>query len=295
MHSHAQVPTALPMPELGLIRVYFAPRPRPNYSITSFVDVDIRNPLRVLYLHDRPIFEPGPPGSFDEHGVMPQCVIRRDNEVWLYYAGWSRRESIPYSNWIGLAISHDDGCTFSRAFSGPVLDRTRVEIYSGTGLFVVPQAADRFAGFYATGLGWQLRDGHLEEKYVIARAVSNDGVNWIRDGRALLPERHLDECTTRPSVARIAERWHMWFCHRGRADFRDGVNAYRIGYAQSADLLSWTRMDELAGIAPTTGDWDSSMIAYPYVVEAGGRHFMFYNGNGFGRTGFGVAQLERVG
>jgi hypothetical protein len=34
------------------------------------------------------------------------------------------------------------------------------------------------------------------------------------------------------------------------------------------------------------------MVAYPAVVEAGGRTLMFYNGNGFGAGGFGYAVLE---
>ena len=38
--------------------------------------------------------------------------------------------------------------------------------------------------------------------------------------------------------------------------------------------------------------WDSEMICYPYVFEHRGRFFMLYNGNGYGKTGFGVAVLE---
>jgi len=83
----------------------------------------------------------------------------------------------------------------------------------------------------------------------------------------------------------------MWYCYRKTEDFRDGANAYRIGYASSPDGLVWDRRDELAGIEPSRDDWDSKMIAYPYVVHDGRRHLMFYNGNGFGATGFGVAEL----
>jgi hypothetical protein len=34
------------------------------------------------------------------------------------------------------------------------------------------------------------------------------------------------------------------------------------------------------------------MIAYPYVYEYGGRKYMVYNGNGFGKSGFGFAVLD---
>ena len=33
------------------------------------------------------------------------------------------------------------------------------------------------------------------------------------------------------------------------------------------------------------------MIAYPNIVRVGERLLMFYNGNGFGQSGFGVAEL----
>jgi len=33
------------------------------------------------------------------------------------------------------------------------------------------------------------------------------------------------------------------------------------------------------------------MIEYPCVVDAGGRRVMLYNGNDYGRTGIGLAEL----
>ena len=34
---------------------------------------------------------------------------------------------------------------------------------------------------------------------------------------------------------------------------------------------------------------DSEMIEYPFVFDHDGQRFMLYNGNGYGRSGFGVA------
>ena len=84
----------------------------------------------------------------------------------------------------------------------------------------------------------------------------------------------------------------MWFCYRGSRDFRDGEDAYRIGYAHSDDLKRWTRDDCGTGIGPSEHGWDSKMVAYPAVVIANGRTLMFYNGNGFGVDGFGYATLS---
>jgi hypothetical protein len=81
---------------------------------------------------------------------------------------------------------------------------------------------------------------------------------------------------------RDADRYRMWFSHRGRS--------YRIGYAESGDGIVWQRRDEEAGIDVSPDGWDSEMIEYPCVVDAGSRRLMLYNGNGYGRTGIGLAE-----
>jgi predicted GH43/DUF377 family glycosyl hydrolase len=81
----------------------------------------------------------------------------------------------------------------------------------------------------------------------------------------------------------------MWFCFRGSEDFRGGKDSYRIGYAWSNDLLAWQREDDLAGINVSESGWDSEMITYPCVVQVDSQYLMFYNGNGFGTSGFGYA------
>ena len=87
----------------------------------------------------------------------------------------------------------------------------------------------------------------------------------------------------------------MWFSARGVRDYRtQKAHSYRIGYAESRDGLNWTRKDELAGIDIAAEGWDSEMIAYPYVYRRGGKLHMVYNGNGFGRSGFGYAVADPV-
>jgi hypothetical protein len=288
MHTHAQVPTVLVQEDR--LRVYFATRPKPGLSLTTFVDLDRQDPHRVLYVHDKPILELGKPGAFDEHGVMPSYVCENEGQVWLYYAGWSRRESIRYSNWTGLAYSDDGGMTFERRFAGPVLDRTPYEIYSATGCFIIREGGD-WHMWYASGVEWLTVNDQFEEYYVIKHASSGDGIHWDRENRKLLPSKRPYEPTHTPTVLRKDGRYHMWFCHRSVEDFRDGGGSYRMGYAWSDDRKNWQREDENAGITVSSDGWDSKMVAYPYVAEVDGQAWMFYNGNGFGQSGFGYAVL----
>jgi predicted GH43/DUF377 family glycosyl hydrolase len=259
--------------------------------MTTFLDVDINNPHEILYIHNKPILELGIPGAFDEHGVMPSYVCENAGQVWLYYAGWSRRESIRYSNWTGLAVSEDGGKTFERMFPGPILDRTPHEIYSATGCYVIRDKGD-WHMWYASGVEWIKVDDQWEEYYVIKYSCSNDGINWERENRKLLPSKTKYEPTHTPTVLTKEGKHHMWFCYRSTEDFRDGKGSYRMGYAWSDDLKEWEREDEKAGIDVSDDGWDSKMTAYPYIIETTENILMFYNGNGFGSSGIGYAYLE---
>ena len=46
------------------------------------------------------------------------------------------------------------------------------------------------------------------------------------------------------------------------------------------------------GMDVSPNGWDSEMICYPYVFDHGRNRYMLYNGNGYGKTGFGLAVLE---
>jgi hypothetical protein len=80
----------------------------------------------------------------------------------------------------------------------------------------------------------------------------------------------------------------MWYSYRAQKN----IDTYRIGYAESNDGISWVRKDEEIGIDVSNEGWDSEMICYPYIFDHNGKRYMLYNGNGYGKTGFGLAVLE---
>lgn len=288
MNSHAQVPTVLVREDGGVVRVYFATRPEQGLSLTTWVDLAIDDLTRVVHLNPEPILQPGDPGMFDEHGIMPSSVIEEDGRVLLYYSGWSRGTTLPYNNFTGLAISEDGGKTFRRHSRGPILDRTQNEVYSATSPHVHREGEDWYM-VYCSGTDWVEVDGKLEHVYDLKLARSRDGRKWEQDGTVAIPQRNPGEAITKPTVAKRDGRYHMWFCYRDCRDFRGGAGSYRIGYASSADLVNWERDDSLAGLEGTPGGWDGEMIAYPAFARVGGEEYLFYNGNGFGKEGFGVA------
>ena len=92
----------------------------------------------------------------------------------------------------------------------------------------------------------------------------------------------------RPSVVFWNNHYYMWFAHRGTKEY----STYRIGFASSKDGRSWSRDDARSGIGVSNIGWDSESVCYPYVFSHQGHRYMLYNGNDYGRTGFGYAIFD---
>jgi hypothetical protein len=76
---------------------------------------------------------------------------------------------------------------------------------------------------------------------------------------------------------------------RDIVEFRTkSAHGYRGGYAESSDGMLWRRLDDAFGLAPSPDGWDSESIAYPYCLRLDDGLLMFYNGNDFGKSGFGL-------
>ncbi len=294
MREFAQAPCVLAFDDF--IRVYFSCRPLPDkngqyVSYTGFVDLDRKNLFKVINLSQKPILELGETGAFDEFGIYPTSVIRDGSDILAYYGGWTRCESVLFTVSIGLAVSHNNGETFTRLGNGPVLSPGVFEPFIISGP-KIRKFNDVWHLWYIAGRKWISDNGKLEPVYKIRKAHSADGINWVRENKDLIPDK-LDEneAQASPDVFFHQNKYHMFYCYRYGTDYR-GSRGYRIGYASSDDMLNWTRDDVKAGIDISRSGWDSGTIAYPHVFELDGKIYMFYLGNQVGRYGFGLAQLE---
>jgi len=295
MREFAQAPATLIFDDF--VRVYFACRPLPDknkqyVSYTGYVDLDRSNLLKIRDIAHQPVIELGKRGTFDEFGTYPMSVIRHRDVVIAYYGGWTRCESTPYNVAIGVAISRDDGRTFSRVGDGPVLSYSLREPTTISGP-KIRRFHGRWMMWYVAGTKWIESDGRRESIFKLRMAQSDDGFEWKRDERDLIESRlEENECQASPDVLLYRDRYHMFFCYKYSTNFRNNRRGYRIGYASSDDMFAWRRDDAKAGIEPSDGDgWDSESIAYPHVFELDGRLYMFYLGNQVGRYGFGLAEL----
>jgi hypothetical protein len=295
----AQSPQALVFDDF--VRIYFSTRSvdrRNGKYLSHIAFVDVQKNLReVIRVADKTVIPLGGLGCFDEHGIFPMSVTRHGDAVYGYTCGWNRRVSVSVDTAIGLAISRDDGLTFQRIGEGPVLAASlREPCLVGDGFVRVIGGV--FHMWYIFGIGWKRfsPDAPPDRTYKIGHAVSTDGIRWVKEeARQIIADRlGGDECQALPTVIEIDGRYHMFFCYRQSFDFRGNADrGYRIGHAYSDDLVNWTRDDETLVLDVTPGDWDSDMLCYPHVFECDGMVYLLYNGNEFGRYGFGLAVLER--
>lgn len=281
MQTHAAVPFADHLVD-DLFRVYFTTRDRKSRSYTAFVDIDILNPFSILSISTLPVLTPGALGEFDDSGAMGSWLTRNGDNCYMYYQGWNLGVTVPFRNSIGLAIKTSGG--FRRYAPGPILDRSMLEPhFTATPCVVID--GSKWKMWYLSCTEWLKEGDSVKHKYHIKYAESDDGVNWKREGIVAIDYANEGEyAISRPSVLRDGDVWRMWYSYRGVS--------YRIGYAESFDGIHWKRIDAGVGIDVSVEGWDSEMIEYPFVFDHKGERYMLYNGNGYGKTGFGLAVLS---
>ena len=283
MSGHASVPCVNAL-DKDRVRVFFSGRDRADRSRVGSFDFDPRKPGEATTVNDGPALEPGGLGSFDENGTMGSWVLSHEDSLWMYYVGWTRGVTVPFYNSIGLARSHDGGLSFQKVAEGPIVGQNAIDPYFTASSCVLIDGGI-WKMWYLSCTGWDLIDGKPRHSYHIRYAESDDGVEWKRSGSICIDYQSEDEyAISRPSVIRDGDLYRMWYSYRGAS--------YRIGYAESHDGVEWVRKDEAAGIDVSPEGWDSEMIEYPCVFDHAGSRYMLYNGNGYGATGIGLAELS---
>lgn len=295
--EYAQSPQTLVFD--NFIRIYFSSRSTDSSKkfLSHICYLDIKKDFKtIINVSDHQVITLGELGNFDEHGIFPINILKVGSKIFGYTTGWNRRLSVSVDTAIGFVESLDNGKTFTRIGPGPILASSKNEAcLVGDGF--VKYFNDKFHMWYIFGSEWRKFDEKSppDRIYKIAHASSTDGLNWCKDdGIQIIQDRlGADECQALPSVIESEGIFHMFFCYRHAYDFRSSIGrGYRIGHAKSHDLISWTRDDNnLDFIGGTEGEWDEEMQCYPHIFECDSKIYLLYNGNQFGRFGFGLAEI----
>ena len=283
--THAQLPFAERRGEL--FRVRFSSRDAEGRARVGSFDLDVRT-RKVVSVRETPEIDLGALGTFDDRGATASWVVNHEGAIYQYYTGWNLGVTVPFYLGIGLAISTDDGASYQKVSSAPVLGRSAADPYlTASPAILVENGIWRM--WYVSCVRWVIADGKPLHHYNIRYAESKDGIVWTPSNKAAIDFKSADEyAISRPCVVKDGSTYRMWYAHRASM----GAATYRIGYAESNDGEVWTRHDEQAGISVSSEGWDAGMICYPHVFDFEGNRYMLYNGNDYSRTGIGLALLE---
>jgi hypothetical protein len=289
IRSHAAIPFAFWVSGNDY-RVYFSSRNKNGKSLPYYVPCSVSNDaITITGKPVGPLMELGDLGTFDDSGIMPTCVLRHNGLIYMYYIGWNPQVTVSYRLSIGLAISKDDGLTFTRYSKGPVCDRSLEEPFFNTAPYVLIENG-LWRMWYISCTQWQIIKDYPEPSYHVKYAESSDGIYWKKEGIVCLDYDERAKALGRPCVVKINNKYLMFFSYRDTVDYRiSAKHGYKIALAESDNGTEWVKKYDSTGITLSEDGWDSKMMEYCHVFEHKGLYYMLYNGNDFGKDGFGYA------
>jgi len=287
MNSHVAVPFAEKIAK-NKFKVYFCIRDKKNRShIVSSIFDDIKKNI-IKKINSEIILNPGKLGEFDETGVTPTWVLNKNKKKLMFYVGWRPAGSVRLSLFASLAIKNKNSKKFKKIGNYPLLDRSKIDPYLTATLSILKDKS-MYKMWYVSGEGWiKQKNNQTLPKYNIKYAESNDGVNWRRSGHICINFKSKSEyAIARPSVIKLKNFFFMWYCYKSLKQ------EYKIGMAVSKNGKNWKRFDRYCkSLNNCRNKWEKEMLAYPHVVKKDNELLMFYNGNGYGKSGIALAKLN---
>jgi predicted GH43/DUF377 family glycosyl hydrolase len=269
----------------GVIRIYGSFRDEEGIGRIGYVDVEAANPSKIISVSKNPVLDIGEPGMFDDNGVILGDILKVDEKIYMYYVGFQLVKRVKFFAFSGLAISHDGGNSFLRVKKTPIIDRTEKAPFIRA-IHSIMYDDGIFKCWYAADKGWQYIDCKPYPSYNIWYMESKDGLNFSPNDNIMCIDTQGSEYRIgRPRVYKTKEKYIMLYT-------RDFIERnYIAGYAESNEGINWNRIDQNVGIEKSRTGWDSEMCCYPSLFRHDNKIYAFYNGNGFGKTGFGYAEL----
>lgn len=154
--------------------------------------------------------------------------------------------------------------------SGPDWDKIGVETAS-----VIKDPQGKYRMYYSSSL----KDS---DDFAIGLALSDDGKSWRKNDKPVFePENDWEKGdpngVLEPSVIydSAEKKYKMWYNALG---IKDDELAFRIGYATSADGMSWQRLKQPVLEPGAEGAWDDVLVSHANVVKSRNGYHMFYFG-----------------
>ena len=284
----------VPLPYLidkNTIRVYATMCDEKNIGRIGYVDVEADNPSVIKGYSEKPLIDIGFDGTFDDNGVVTASLLKDGDKLYMYYSGYQTCVKVPYLIFTGVSVSYDNGYSFKKITTEvPLLDRVKGEMANRCVPFVIKEG-NIYKMWYTASVseGWVESPTKLEPLYNLKYMESSDPLKWEpKAGRTVIDFKNSDEHGICKSVI-----WKEDNLYKIIYSLRHLSKGYRLGYAESADGVNWTRMDDKIGITVSEKPaFDDDMVCFGERIEVNGKVYLFYSGNHYGMSGIGYAELE---
>jgi len=284
MFSHSANPTALLLND-NVFRVFFSTRDVNNKSNVGFFDMEIEEKISILNVSNIPSLLHGGKGSIDEYGIGIGSLFNDGTNIFMSYMAWQIPKNKHWRGDIAIVKLSDDKQIFIPKSVSLLLGTDLQEDKISLSYPYIYYYEGNHYMWYGSTETWMHDNGEMI--HTIKLAISKDLKIWQRLGTKLELQLGKAQAFSRPTVIKICDKYHMWFSYRGNKD------KYKIGYAISKDLINWDSFyNQDNTIIVSDKGWDSEMVCYPCVFEFNNTLYMLYNGNGYGKTGIGLAVLE---
>lgn len=280
--SHVMLPT--PFVLADRVRVFYAACDADLRGRIFFADFEPEPPFALMALRTEPVLDLGSPGAFDCDGVNPSQVIETQDGLALLYIGWRRGPADqPYTLFAGVAVSGDQGQSFARN-PGPLLPPRAGERLFRTAPFI--QRDDRGYRLLYIG-GDAFLDGEGARRTPVYSLMEQRSAGlWDWDGPArvlMAPDLEAGEVGFgRPVITPDGRLMVSLRTHAG----------YRL-VETDLDFDPQTRPPFMPVVPPPFEPWEAAMTCFGAPCVAGANELLFYNGDGYGRSGLGLAWRPR--
>ena len=228
-----------------------------------------------------PVLQPGP-SFWDALEIANASVLFVDNTYRMWYSGVDLLDE----NQIGHAVS-PDGINWTKDPLSPVLQ------FGPQGSWDENELIHPFV-IYEDSIYKMWYNGHDGNTQRILYATSSDGIDWSRfvDHPALEPGQSglWDDHELGPlCVLHNQDGYHMWYTGFNQSGL------IQIGYATSADGITWTKdvVNNPVLIPDSSGFWDDSGVAFPFVLQEENILKMWYGGTdgAFFQSGYATSEI----
>jgi hypothetical protein len=281
--SHVMLPTPHVMTDR--VRVFYASCDAELRGRIFFADFEPAPPFALMAVSPEPVFGVGAAGAFDCDGVNPSQVIETEDGLALLYIGWRRGPSDePYTLFAGLAASGDQGRSFTRN-PEPLLPPRPGERLFRTAPFIHRDGQGYRLHYIGGDLFIDGEGGRRTPVYSLMEQRSAGLWDWSGPARVLMaPDVEAGEVGFgRPVITPDGRLMVSLRTHAG----------YQL-VETDLEFDPRTRPPLTPVIPPPFEAWEAGMTCFGAPCAVGPNELLFYNGDGYGRTGMGLAWRPRT-